>query len=195
MNKKVLIQFSLLLTICISCLIFYKLFFFSPDLELKDIKKSQQDQNGFLGNGTNQMNDITYNSKYLDDNKYIIKAKFAEFNEDYPDIMLLTNVKGKIFFESSGTVEIFSNKALYNSVNYNTNFYNKVLVVYENNQINSNNFDLFFDKKIGTIYGDVIYKNLNTTLEADKIDIDLITKDSKIYMLDKSKKINIKNLN
>jgi len=195
MNKKVLIQFSLLLTICISCLIFYKLFFFSPDLELKDIKKSQQDQNGFLGNGTNQMNDITYNSKYLDDNKYIIKAKFAEFNEDDPDIMLLTNVKGKIFFESSGTVEIFSNKALYNSVNYNTNFYNKVLVVYENNQINSNNFDLFFDKKIGTIYGDVIYKNLNTTLEADKIDIDLITKDSKIYMLDKSKKINIKNLN
>ena len=195
MNKKVLIQFSLLLTICISCLIFYKLFFFSPDLELKDIKKSQQDQNGFLGNGTNQMNDITYNSKYLDDNKYIIKAKFAEFNEDYPDIMLLTNVKGKIFFESSGTVEIFSNKALYNSVNYNTNFYNEVLVVYENNQINSNNFDLFFDKKIGTIYGDVIYKNLNTTLEADKIDIDLITKDSKIYMLDKSKKINIKNLN
>ena len=195
MNKKVLIQFSLLLTICISCLIFYKLFFFSPDLELKDIKKSQQDQNGFLGNGTNQMNDITYNSKYLDDNKYIIKAKFAEFNEDDPDIMLLTNVKGKIFFESSGTVEIFSNKALYNSVNYNTNFYNKVLVVYENNQINSNNFDLFFDKKIGTIYGDVIYKNLDTTLEADKIDIDLITKDSKIYMLDKSKKINIKNLN
>ena len=195
MNKKVLIQFSLLLTIFISCLIFYRVFFFSPDLELKDIKKSQQDQNGFLGNGTNQMNDITYNSKYLDDNKYIIKAKFAEFNEDDPDIMLLTNVKGKIFFESSGTVEIFSNKALYNSVNYNTNFYNKVLVVYENNQINSNNFDLFFDKKIGTIYGDVIYKNLNTTLEADKIDIDLITKDSKIYMLDKSKKINIKNLN
>ena len=195
MNKKVLIQFSLLLTICISCLIFYKLFFFSPDLELKDIKKSQQDQKVFLENGTNQMNDITYNSKYLDDNKYIIKAKFAEFNEDDPDIMLLTNVKGKIFFESSGTVEIFSNKALYNSVNYNTNFYNEVLVVYENNQINSNNFDLFFDKKIGTIYGDVIYKNLNTTLEADKIDIDLITKDSKIYMLDKSKKINIKNLN
>ena len=195
MNKKVLIQFSLLLTICISCLIFYKLFFFSPDLELKDIKKSQQDQNGFLGNGTNQMNDITYNSKYLDNNKYVVKAKFAEFNEDDPDIMLLTNVKGKFFFESSGTVEIFSSKALYNSVNYNTNFYNNVLVVYENNQINSNNFDLFFDKKIGTIYGDVIYKNLNTTLEADKIDIDLITKDSKIYMLDKSKKINIKNLN
>jgi len=195
MNKKVLIQFSLLLTIFISCLIFYKLFFFSPDLELKDIKKSQQDQKDLVEKGTNQMNDITYNSKYLDDNKYIIKAKFAEFNEDDPDIMLLTNVKGKIFFESSGTVEIFSNKALYNSVNYNTNFYNEVLVVYENNQINSNNFDLFFDKKIGTIYGDVIYKNLNTTLEADKIDIDLITKDSKIYMIDKSKKINIKNLN
>ena len=195
MNKKVLIQFSLLLTIFISCLIFYRVFFFSPDLESKDIKKSQQDQKGLVKKGTNQMNDITYNSKYLDNNKYVVKAKFAEFNEDDPDIMLLTNVKGKFFFESSGTVEIFSSKALYNSVNYNTNFYNNVLVVYENNQINSNNFDLLFNKKIGTIYGDVIYKNLDTTLEADKIDIDLITKDSKIYMLDKSKKINIKNLN
>ena len=45
------------------------------------------------------------------------------------------------------------------------------------------------------MYGNVIYKNLITTLHADKIDIDLITKDSKIYMLNKSKKIIVKNLN
>jgi len=63
-----------------------------------------------LENGTNQMNDITYNSKYLDDNKYIIKAKFAEFNEDDPDIMLLTNVKGKIFLKVLEQLKFFQIK-------------------------------------------------------------------------------------
>ena len=80
-------------------------------------------------------------------------------------------------------------------MNYNTNFYQKVLIVFKDHQINSDNFDLFFDKKLGTIYSNIIYKNLNTILQADKVDIDLITKDSKIYMLDKSKKVNIKYLN
>ena len=109
--------------------------------------------------------------------------------------MMLTNVTGTIFLKNSETIEISSKKARYDSVGYNTNFSENVLITFNDHQINSDNFDLFFDKKLSTIYNNIIYKNLNTMLHADKIDIDLITKNSKIYMFDKSKKIKAKILN
>tara|TARA_B100000795_G_C22695852_1_gene397549 strand:+ start:278 stop:865 length:588 start_codon:yes stop_codon:yes gene_type:complete len=195
MDKKTLIQFSLFLTIFVTCIIFYRSFFIDSGVELKAVKKNEMQSKILVEKGTNQINNMTYNSKYLDDNQYIVNAEFAEFNKDNPDVMLLTNVKGEIFFKDSGVIEISSKKAIYNSESYNTNFYQNVLVTFNDHQINSDNFDLFFDKKIGTAYNNIIYKNLNTILQADKIDIDLITKDSKIYMLDNSKKIKIKNLN
>ena len=195
MNKKVLLQLSLFLVILIACFIFYRLFFKSPNIELNDIEKIEQNNEVSSEQETNQIEDIIYKSNYSDDNQYIIKAEYGKFNKDNPDLMFLINVTGTIFLNENDIVEISSKRASYNSENYNTNFYQEVLVTFGDHKINSDNFDLLFDKKISTIYNNVIYKNLNTTLHADKIDIDLITKDSKIYMLDKSKKVKIKNLN
>jgi lipopolysaccharide export system protein LptA len=195
MNKKVLIQFSLFLIVLVTCFVFYRLFFKSPEIKLNDIKKDKQENKILADQGTNQMEDIIYNSNYSDDNQYTIKAEFGQFNKDDPDLMLLTNVKGTILLNNSDIIKISSDKAKYNSENYNTNFYQNVLIIFDNHRINSDNFDLFFDKKVSTIYNNVIYKNLNTTLRADKVDIDLITKDSKIYMMDKSKKVKIKSIN
>jgi len=194
-NKKILIQFFLILTIFLTCFIFYEFFFIDPIAELKNVENNQWKSKNLIKKGTNQMNGIVYNSTYLDDNSYIIKAEFGEFSADDPGLMMLTNVTGTIFLKNSETIEISSKKAKYDSVGYNTNFSENVLITFNDHQINSDNFDLFFDKKISTIYNNIIYKNLNTMLHADKIDIDLITKNSKIYMFDKSKKIKAKILN
>lgn len=192
MNKKILIQFFLILIIFCVSFIFYKVFFTNPILELENkISENKNDEK----KKTNIINDITYKSVHSGDNSYIIKAEFGEIDKDNQDFMLLTNVKGKFFFKDSDMIEISSEKAYYDSLNYNTNFYQNVLIVFKDHQINSDNFDLSFDKKLGTIYSNIIYKNLNTVLRADKVDINLITKDSKIYMLDKSKKVKIKYLN
>jgi|TARA_B110000967_G_C18812837_1_gene524538 hypothetical protein len=191
-NKKILIQFFLILIIFCASFIFYKVFFTNPILELENkISENKNDEK----KKTNMINDITYKSVHSGDNSYIIKAEFGEIDKDNQDFMLLTNVKGKFFFKDSDMIEISSEKAYYDSLNYNTNFYQNVLIVFKDHQINSDNFDLSFDKKLGTIYSNIIYKNLNTVLRADKVDINLITKDSKIYMLDKSKKVKIKYLN
>ena len=195
MNRNVLIQFFLLLTILVTCIVFYILFFKNSGEELKNVKKNKQINNVLLDDPANQMTDIVYNSNYLDKNKYIIKAEFGTIKQDDPDVMLLTNVKSTIFLKNSEIIKISSKKANYNSLNYNTNFYQNVLITFNDHKIISDNFDLFFDKEISTVYNNVIYNNLSTTLHADKIDIDLITKDSKIYMLNNSKKIIIKNLN
>ena len=192
MNKKILTQYFLGLVILLSILIFYKKFFSYNAPKSENIKQIDMD---LPKNNTNQINNITYNSETLGNNSYTITAEFAEINQANPDLMVLINVKGKFFMKNSDIIEITSKKANYNSVNYNTNFYQDVLVIFEGHQINSDNLDLFFDKNLGTIYNNIVYKNTNTTLIADKIDIDLITKDSKIYMIDETKKIKIKHLN
>tara|TARA_B100000780_G_scaffold278262_1_gene251213 strand:+ start:458 stop:1036 length:579 start_codon:yes stop_codon:yes gene_type:complete len=192
MNKKIFIQCFLVLVIMFTSFVFYKLFLADNVLKVKNIKLKNLN---ISEKNTNQINDIIYRSKSIDDNNYIVKAEFAQINADNPDLMLLTNVKGKFLLKNSEIIEITSKKANYNSVNYNTNFYQNVLITFDNHKINSDNFDLFFDRKLGTIYNNIIYKNLSTTLVADKIDIDLITKDTKVYMLDKSKKIKIKHQN
>jgi len=192
MNKKIFIQCFLVLVIMFTSFVFYKLFLADNVLKVKNIKLKNLN---ISEKNTNQINDIIYRSKSIDDNNYIVKAEFAQINADNPDLMLLTNVKGKFLLKNSEIIEITSKKANYNSVNYNTNFYQNVLITFDNHKINSDNFDLFFDRKLGSIYNNIIYKNLSTTLVADKIDIDLITKDTKVYMLDKSKKIKIKHQN
>ena len=192
MNKKIFIQSFLVLIIMFTSFVFYKLFLADNVLKVKNIKLENLN---ISEKNTNQINDIIYRSKSIDDNNYIVKAEFAQINADNPDFMLLTNVKGKFLLKNSEIIEITSKKANYNSVNYNTNFYQNVLITFNNHKINSDNFDLYFDSKLGTIYNNIIYKNLSTTLVADKIDIDLITKDTKVYMLDKSKKIKIKHQN
>ena len=144
--------------------------------------------------GMNKIEKVSYTSQDLEGNSYNVKSDFGEFDQNKPDIILLTNVEAIILTKNSKPIKIYSKKSLYNNLNYNTNFYDEVQIIYENHKISSNNFDLIFNEKIGTVYNNVVYKNLNTTLYADKIDIDLISKNSKIYMFDKSKKVKIKNL-
>jgi lipopolysaccharide export system protein LptA len=103
-------------------------------------------------------------------------------------------VEAIVLTKNSEPIKIYSKKSLYNNLNYNTNFYDEVQIIYKDHRIFANNFDLIVNEKTGTIYNNVVYKNLNTMLYADKIDIDLISKNSKIYMFDKSQKVKIKNL-
>ena len=51
--------------------------------------------------------------------------------------------------------------------------------------------DLLFQNNKATIYDDVIYTNINNILTADRLEIDLITKNSKIFMDDKNEKIQL----
>ena len=194
MQKKTLIQLSLLLFICVIIVIFYKSYFGNlSEVEIKNVIKKDLNKE-IVKKGINQIGKVSYTSQDLEGNSYIVKSDFGEFDQNKPDIMLLTNVEAMILTKNSEPIKIYSKKSLYNNLNYNTNFYDDVQITYKDHKFFSNNFDLIFNEKTGTIYNNVIYKNLNTILYADKIDINLISKDSKIYMFDKSKKIKIKNL-
>ena len=122
-------------------------------------------------------------------------SKKGEFDNKNTNIILMENVEATIRSLNSDPIIIYSDNALYNKFNYDTNFYKNVMVSYGIHKITSDNLDLIFEKNLLTITNNVIYKNLNTKLEADKIEVDLITKNSKVFMNDKSKKVNIIKLN
>ena len=50
-----------------------------------------------------------------------------------------------------------------------------------------NNLNIFFKNNLLEAYNDLTYKNLDIIMMADKIEIDLLTKNSKIFNLDEGK--------
>ena len=124
-------------------------------------------------------------------NKYEIKSEFGEIGISNPDIIFMTNVKAKIDIFNSDPIIITSNFAKYNIKNYDTKFEKNVLVKHIDNKVNGENLDLSFQNNLMSMYDNIIYQSPDTKLIADKLEIDLITKDSKIVMNNKERKIKI----
>jgi hypothetical protein len=193
MQKKILLQFFLLLIILIISIIFFKSYF-SSDKKVSEIK-IHNDEISVNKKDSNLMHNIKYVSSDSEGNNYVITSKYGELKEDEPGLIFMKNVVATINSNSLNPIKISSDNAVYNSVNYHTNFYNNVLMTYEKHNITSNNLDLLFEKNLVTITNDVVYNNLNTKLIADKIEIDLITKNSKIFMNKSSDKVKVVSIN
>ena len=103
----------------------------------------------------------------------------------------MTNVIARIDIYDADPIIITANFAKYNVKNYDTNFEKNVLVKHVDNKLNGENLDLSFQNNLMSMYNNIIYQNPDTKLLADKLEIDLITKDSKIIMNDKKSKIKI----
>ena len=193
MQKKILLQLFLLLIILIISIIFFKSYF-SSNKKVSEIK-IHNDEISVNKKDSNLMHNIKYVSSDSEGNNYVITSKYGEFKEDEPGVIFMKNVVATINSNSLNPIIISSDNAVYNSVNYHTNFYNNVLMRYEEHNITSNNLDLLFEKNLVTITNDVVYNNLNTKLIADKIEIDLITKNSKIFMNKSSDKVKVVSIN
>ena len=64
-------------------------------------------------------------------------------------------------------------------------------MTYENNKIEANNLDLYFTENIMSVYDKVVYNNDDLILNADQIDMDLTTKDTKTFMNNTLDKVNV----
>ena len=192
MNKKTYLQFFLFAIIIILTYSFYKTYFNQEPIS--KVPRNIKDES-VSENKSNMIHNIEYNTKDDAGNSYIIKSKKGELNLEDPDLILMKGVTAVISMVKSVPIKIYSDNAIYNKSNYNTSFYDNVLVNYMVHNIASDNLDLLLEKNLATFSNNIIYKNLNTELEADKIEIDLITKKSKIFMDNKSKKVKIVKLN
>ena len=193
MNKKTAIQVLMVSLIFLISLSFYLKYFkkgpkiVEENLTLKKINTNQSNSSTYIEN-------IDYVSSDAKGNKYQITAERAEIDINKPDIIFLENVTAYIFIKDSDTIKITSEFGKYNSKNYDTIFTKSVIIVYSSHKITGEYLDFSFLNNLGTISTNVIYAEGKTSLLADKIEMNLTTKDTKIFMTDKIKKIIIKSI-
>ena len=188
MNKKTGLQVVMVLIIILISLWFY-LKYFAKNFEdvkeiqiLEEIDKSQNTTSTYI-------DDINYVSTDVRGNKYQITAKQAEIKIENPDVMFLTDVIAFVFIKDKDTVKITSNFGKYNTINYDTIFSKNVIVIYPGHKITGEYLDFSFLTNLGIFTTSVIYTGEKTNLFADKIEMNLTTKDTKIFMNDIGEKV------
>ena len=190
MKKKTVVQIFLSsIVIAISLTIFFK--YFGEETDPIDKVVSKNETNEILNEKLNIIKDIQYLSKDETGNVYSIFAEYGEIKDQASNIIYLKNVKAKISILNSDDINIKSDYAKYNSKNYDTNFYENTKIDYAEHNINCEYLDLLFNKKLAILYESIVYKNLQTKLLADRLEIDLISKNSTLSMKDKKEKIKI----
>ena len=144
---------------------------------------------------SNIIENVNYSSKDADQNEYLITALQGEIDYTNPNIIYLTNVKAEIKLNNSDNIIIVSDFGKYNSDNFDTIFSKNVLISYLDNRINSEYLDFSMNRNTMVISKNVIFNNLKNILEADVIEMNIKTKDTKVFMYEKNKQVNIKSKN
>ena len=185
MTLKSLIQSGIVLIISLILLVIYFLFF-NKNENLVKINHAEINDNV-----DNKILDLKYNAIDEDGNSYIIESVAGKISEKEKDLLILEKVTGVIKIKNSEDVIIMSDFANYNKTTLDTYFYDNVRLTYGEHSIDSNElFMNYIDKNIN-ISNNVRYKGLNNKLYADIVEIDLVTKFSKIYTLDKENKVKV----
>ena len=181
MNKKTGLQVVMVGVIVIISLWFYMKYFTKNFEDIKETQvKEKIDEN--QNSTSTYINDINYVSTDVRGNKYQITAKLAEIKVENSDIMFLTDVIAFVFIKDKDTVKITSNFGKYNSKNYDTIFSENVIVVYPGHKVTGEYLDFSFLTDLGVFTTNVIYTGEKTKLFADKMEMNLTTKDTKIFM-------------
>ena len=161
-------------------------------LDMKKIVKKDKDNYSTIEedkNASNIISDLSYKNIDYKGNIFNINSKITKIFEDKEDLNFMEVVVARIFLLDGRVIEIFADKAIYNTINYNTEFVGNVLVVEDENKITSNNLDFIFAKNLITIYNNVKYKGYNKFLTADKVDINLLNHKVNVYMYNKMSKV------
>ena len=171
---------------------------FSPNL-IQAEDKSDKTLKGSIDESDksipNVLRDTVYENFDNQGNKYKIYADLSEFNELNSKKIFMKGVRAIINFDSKSFLTISSEKAVFDNESLETQFSKNVVLDYLDHNIKGESLELLFDKNLITMQDQIIYRNIDTELIADKIIIDLITKNSKIVMNDEKNKIKILNKN
>ena len=145
-----------------------------------------------LSNNSNIIENVKYQSTDSKGNRYIINALTGEIDYSNPNIIYLKDVESLITLKNSEIITITSDYGKYNSSNFDTIFSKNVIIKYLENQIVGEYLDFSINRNTMIISQNVIYTNLENILKADVIEMNIETKDTKIFMYEKEKKVNIK---
>jgi hypothetical protein len=194
MKKKNLLKILLILTLILLIWFVYTNYFKKNDEPILNSITSltSSDETSY---NSNIIKDISYTSRDIKGNEYIIIAKEGEIDLNDNDIIFLTDVTAYIkLVKNSELITITSNFGKYNTINFDTIFSKNVKIDYIDNLITGDYLDFSMIKNLLIISRNVVYKNFENTLKADVIELDTTTKDTKIFMYDSNKKVDVRNI-
>lgn len=147
-------------------------------------------------NNSNIIKNIKHVSKDLKGNEYIVEALEGEINLSNTDIMYLKDVTATIKIKDDRDIVLITyNFAQYNIRSYDTIFSENVIVNYSENKMTGEYLDFSLINNLLTISENVIYTNNENILKADIAEMNIKSKDTKIFMFENYKKINIQSKN
>ena len=190
MIRKIYIQlFLILILIIIFLLLFFKYF---KQSNLKNDFKVKVEQTTITGESL--IEDLKYLSTDREGNEYKIEAKKGNIDQKNPDIIYLENVNAIISLGSSEYISIESKFAKYNTKNFDTLFNDSVSVDYGEHFLRSEFLDLSFENNLVSLYSNVRYQSGISSLRADRAEIDILNKKTKIFMEKPDKKVKINHI-
>ena len=188
MNRKIYIQFFLLLLILVIIASIYSIYFNKN--EKKYSKTVEENISKKIIKGSDDLiSEMKYFTEDNKGNKFEIKSDNGFINPDQSNIISMNEVEAIFYLSNGEEIYINSDKARYNNVNNDTTFSGSVEMNYQDHKINAENLDLSFENNLVTLYDKVKYKSKISNLTADKILINLINKNTKIQMNDENSNI------
>ena len=198
MINKNIIQFILVIFLTVFSIFFYQKYLVSNNENKKLLEKEidTQTTNKQLiledkKNIENEIENLRYTSEDLLGNTYIIDAENAQVEEGKVNQVKLFVVTAKIIQKDDSIIYINSNFADYDRLNNNTIFKNDVNVRYGDQSIDADIINFNFLENLIKIEENVLYKNNNAEVNADKIEINMESKKLKISMNKKEDKVEI----
>ena len=189
-NKKIGKVFFIIFLILIGFYFFHSNFFKKDEIEKVEIEEKKENLYS-----SNVINDVSYTTKDTNGNEYLIKALIGEIDFNNSEIIYLTKVIAVIKLINSNSITITSDFGKYNINNYDTIFSKNVIISYLDNNIKGEYLDFSLNRNTMMISRNVVYNNMENTLNADVIEMNIKTKDVKIFMYEKDKKVKIQNKN
>tara|TARA_B100000886_G_scaffold287199_1_gene211799 strand:+ start:217 stop:819 length:603 start_codon:yes stop_codon:yes gene_type:complete len=162
----------------------------AESIEREDIEKIDE-----IIESSNIIEDVSYSAKDTKGNEYFLKASEGTIDRSESNYIFLRSVNAIVNLKDNKIVEISSDFGKYNIKNYDTIFSKNVIIKYLDNKISGDYLDFSWEKNFMIISRNVILENSENSLQADVIEVNIKTRDIKIFMYEENKKINIQTSN
>ena len=191
MKKNRVIQFFLVIAIII---LFFTTYYSGDKDKIVDANKNSSTENA--SKLTEETSNIIENVKYVGTNNkgifFELNAAVAVIKHDDPNISQLQDVFVVIKLSDLRTIHIRSDKAVFNKISNDCEFFGNVEITEQDDIITSDNLDLYMSKNLITVYNHVQYNGIKGFLIADKMDIDMLKNEANIFMFNKKNKVQVK---
>ena len=191
MKKNRVIQFSLVIAIII---LFFTTYYSGDKDKVVDADKNSSTENA--SKLTEETSNIIENVNYTGTNNrgtfFELNAAIAEIKHDEPNLSRLQDVFVIIRLRNLRTIHIQSDKAVFNKISNDCEFFGNVKITEQDNVITSDNLDFYNSKNFLQAYNNVEYSGMKGALIADKVDVDLLKNEANIFMFKKNDKVKVK---